>query len=80
LQHDRNVRQVLAAVFAAQDLRLDAIESDSHKDVGVLFLGFAVSFDAHSNNSWISGINVHLADVYRHLRYGGSFVKHFVRL
>jgi hypothetical protein len=80
LQHNRHVRQVPAAVFAMQNLRLDAIESDGHKNVGVMFGGAAISANARPKNSWVPGVNAHLADAYRNLRRRRSFVHHFVHL
>src|ERR1700683_1135626 len=56
------------------------IESDSHVDVGVVFVGIAVRFDVRLKNRWIPAINHHLADAYRNLRVPDSFLKAFAVL
>ncbi len=69
-----------AAVFAVQDLRLHVIESDSYVNIGVVFVGTAISFNAGSKKNWIPGINAHLANADWNLRRGGSFLKDLVEL
>ncbi len=80
LHDNSNVRQEPAAVFATQDLRLHAIQSDSYIDIGIVCVGIAISFYARSKNIWIPGINGHLADGYGNFRSGSSLLNDFVDL
>ena len=71
---------MVASVFAVQNLRLHMIESNSNVHVGVVFIRFAISFNADSKNPWIAGINRHFIDAYGNLRLGGSMLKELIDL
>ncbi len=75
LLDDCNVYQVLAAIFSAQDLRFYVIESNRYVNVRIVFARIRVGLDVRPHHSWISRIHRHLADSYRNLGRGGSFLK-----
>src|SRR5580704_7791577 len=53
------------------------VESYSHVDIGIAFVGTAIRFNVGSKNSWITGINARLLDMYRNRGRGGGFLKYF---
>src|ERR1700722_10404468 len=80
LHNYRNVRQVTATVFSMQDLRFHAIQSHSHIDIGIVFGGIAVCFNARSQSRGRAVVDAHVTDAHRKLGRCDRFLKNLVHL
>ena len=80
LLHNRDVNQVAAAIFSAQDLRLYVIESDRDVNVGVVSFEIGIRFNAGPQHAWISGIHGHFADAHGNFGSGRSFLQSLLDL